>query len=214
MRSERLLRGMHKVVSHDLPNQMVAVQGLLQLLSLEETNRLSEEGREYLRRLQNAARRTAELTRFLKEMERLRTFATQPTNFSLAAFAHELQISLQQRYPAKRFEFDWNWHGPALIVDVRVLLQAMQELTGGLIQSSAAHCRVSASSKPHDGTLELAFCLEQAQTTGSADEEGGPIDQRLEIILAREWLALINAGVDLELPAGAEVRWSIRIPNQ
>lgn len=31
MRSERLLRGMHQVVSHDLPNQLLAVNAALGL---------------------------------------------------------------------------------------------------------------------------------------------------------------------------------------
>src|SRR5260370_33622907 len=109
MRSDRLLRAMHKVLSHDLPNQIVAVQGLLQLLSLEESARLSADGCEYLRRLQNAARRTAELGRFLKDMEQLGGFTIQTGPVALADLARELQGELQQRYPATQFEFNWRW---------------------------------------------------------------------------------------------------------
>ena len=43
--AERLLKEMHAVCSHDLPNQMVALQGLLQLLSQEESANLGNEGR-------------------------------------------------------------------------------------------------------------------------------------------------------------------------
>src|SRR5438046_377554 len=40
-RADRLLRKMHPVLSHDLPNQLVALEGLLQLLEQEETLRLT-----------------------------------------------------------------------------------------------------------------------------------------------------------------------------
>src|SRR6266542_384953 len=53
-KAERLLRSMHKVFSHDLPNQMVVLQSLLQLLRQEEAQNLTDDGREYVRRLQNA----------------------------------------------------------------------------------------------------------------------------------------------------------------
>ena len=60
MPSDRLLRGMQKVCSHDLPNQIVVLQSLLQMLQLEEADRLSPDGRDYVRRLQKVTRRTAE----------------------------------------------------------------------------------------------------------------------------------------------------------
>src|SRR5437667_10877292 len=114
MRSDRLLRGMHKVISHDLPNQIVAVRGLLQLLSLEEADRLTEVGREYVRRLHSAAGRAAELLRFLKEMERLHSFTVQQEMVPLSALARELQGELQRRHPGVEFDFAWQWEVPAV----------------------------------------------------------------------------------------------------
>ena len=58
--SDHLLRAMHKVFSHDLPNQMVVLQSLLHLLDQEESARLSDKGREYVRRLLNATKRGGE----------------------------------------------------------------------------------------------------------------------------------------------------------
>jgi light-regulated signal transduction histidine kinase (bacteriophytochrome) len=205
---------MHQVVSHDLPNQLVAVQGLLQLLSLEEADRLSEEGREYLRRLHNATRRGAELARFLKEMERLRTFTVQSTTIGLADLARELQGELQQRFPTKVFEFKWQWHEPQAVGDPRVLSQAIRELLIGLIPAAASHCRISASSNRQGKAIELAFCLEDAQGSTPADQPAPPFEQRLEVILAREWLALLNTALELAESSGNEVRFSILIPNQ
>ncbi len=57
---EQLRASLQKALGHDLPNQLVAVQGLVKLLELEEGERLTEEGRDYLVRLAAAARRTHE----------------------------------------------------------------------------------------------------------------------------------------------------------
>ena len=91
MRSDRLLRSMQKVIRHDLPNQMVALVSLLQLLSAEETTRLSADGREYVRRLQNATVRASEMLRFLKQMEQLNSFVPRLEKISVPPLARELQ---------------------------------------------------------------------------------------------------------------------------
>src|SRR5262245_34668586 len=69
-RAERLLAAMHKVFSHDLPNQLVIVQSLLSFLG-DEASRLSDEGRDHLRRLQAAGGRAGDMIHFLKDMAAL-----------------------------------------------------------------------------------------------------------------------------------------------
>jgi hypothetical protein len=69
-RSDRLLRTMRPVLSHDLPNQLVALQGLLQMLELDEAASLGAPAQETVFRLQRVARRTCEMARFLREVER------------------------------------------------------------------------------------------------------------------------------------------------
>src|SRR5262245_42244724 len=68
-RAERLLAAMHKVFSHDLPNQLVVIQSLLGLLG-DEASRLSDEGRDMLRRIGAAAGRAGDMVYFLKDMAR------------------------------------------------------------------------------------------------------------------------------------------------
>src|SRR6266542_6419629 len=46
-RASRLLEALHPVCSHDLPNQIVALQSLLQLFSWDEADHLTPQGREY-----------------------------------------------------------------------------------------------------------------------------------------------------------------------
>src|SRR5688572_300329 len=145
-RAEMLLRGMHKVFSHDLPNQMVALQSLLQLLSLEEAGRLSEDGREYVRRSQSASRRASEMVRFLKEMGRLNVFVPKTETIALANMARELQGELQRLHPHREFAFEWHWSAATITGDTRAFLQAIVELIGGLLASGNDTCRIQASS--------------------------------------------------------------------
>src|SRR5687768_4742282 len=73
-RARHVLGRMHKAFSHDLPNQMVALQSLLHLLEVGEAGRLSPDGQECVARLHNVARKAAAMVRFLKEMGRLASY--------------------------------------------------------------------------------------------------------------------------------------------
>ena len=147
MRSHRLLNGLQKVIGHDLPNQMVVLQSLLQLVNEEESNRLSKDGCEYVRRLLNATQRASAMVRFLKEMARLNAFSPVSKTMTLADLARELQGELQQLHPTTRFEFDWHWSVPAILGDSRVYGRAMVELCTGFINPQGGQCRLSARSK-------------------------------------------------------------------
>lgn len=213
MRSDRLLNGMHRVVRHDLPNEIVAVQGLLQLLALEEMDRLSAEGREYLRRVQNAASRVAELAQFLKEMEHLSSFTVQPSRLALAVLGRELQGILQQSFAHTRFEFDWHWHEPAVVGDARVILQAIQQLFAGLLDPPCDRCLVSASSRRQgEENIVLALRIKPAQPI-ALGATAPVFEHRREVVLARTWLALLNATAELTSAAGGEVQINLLIPN-
>ena len=60
---------MQKALGHELPNQLIAVQGLARLLDTE-TERLSDDGKEYLQRLGAAAQRSHEMVRALADFLR------------------------------------------------------------------------------------------------------------------------------------------------
>ena len=200
---------MHKVVHHDLPNQMVALHSLLQLLNDEESARLSAEGREYVRRLQNATKQSSEMVRFLKEIDRIHTISCKAETVKLSALARELQGEFVRLYPGTQFAFEWQWQVPALVGDVRVFLHATRELFAGLMQPPGKSCRVSASSAQRGEAVELAFRLEESPTPTRANPQ--KLEERMEIILAREWLAL--AGAELMLSVGAESRFVVVVPK-
>ena len=198
--AERLLEHMQRIHNHDLPNQIVALQSLLQLLSFEEARNLSEDGREYVRRLQNAARRASELVRFLKDIGRLTSFQCKSETITLASLARELQGELQRQFPEIQFTFDWQWNVPAILGDPRVYLHAIVELCKALLVGHANPCTMRANSRQNGNAVELAFQIVEPPAASDATVTAGVNwSERMEVILAREWLALCGAEAQITL---------------
>ena len=102
-----------------------------------------------------------------------------------------------------------------IVGDSRLFVQAILELFAGLSHAGAEECRLSASSQEHADLIELAFRLEEV--IGSQGEDSPrprAIQERLEIILAREWLALSGAGLDLISADRGDARFSLVVPNR
>ena len=219
-RADMLLRGMHKVFSHDLPNQMVALQSLLQLLSLEESGRLSDDGREYVRRLQSASRRAGEMVRFLKEMGRLNALVPKTETIELASMARELQGELQRLHPNREFDFEWNWSVTTIPGDLRAYLQAIVELTSSLLSSASKRCRFTADSSEKNMQVVVTFHVEgNAETTARARSVGPHLQpqvvaERMDVILARAWLAVSDAALSVTALGPAEIAFSIIVPRR
>jgi signal transduction histidine kinase len=70
-RLARLLAVLQKGLGHELPNQLVAIQGLARLLELEEGERLSPEGQDYLARVAVGTAKVHALVSALAEVARL-----------------------------------------------------------------------------------------------------------------------------------------------
>ncbi len=103
-----LLGCFQKVLGHELSNNLVATQGLLRLLELEEGAHLSEEGRDYLRRLSAGTERTQALISCLADIVRAVRRVEPPQPVPLTETLHELAAAmkhqLSDRSPA--FQFD------------------------------------------------------------------------------------------------------------
>lgn len=214
--ADRLLEQMRQVCSHDLPNQLVVLQSLLKLLTLEESADLGAEGREYVRRLQNATRHASAMVRFLKEMGTLKTRVARLESIALVQLARELQGGLQHLYPERRFAFAWDWRVPAIVGDARLYVQAILEVFAGLSHAGAQQCRLSASAREHADMIELAFHIEERlhAEADAAPARPRALEERMEIILAREWLALCGAGIEMLSAEAAEARFLLIVPNR
>lgn len=115
-RAERLLACYQKALGHELPNQLVAIQGLARVLELEERERLAADSREYLDRLSGLARRAHELARALAEAgQTIRE--DQPVEVvALDEAMREAAAEINLLCPGLRIEYDFPDVAPNLTV--------------------------------------------------------------------------------------------------
>src|SRR6516225_257473 len=111
-----LLGCFQKVLGHELPNHLVATQGLLRLLEFEEGQHLSTEGRDYLRRLSAGAERSHSLISALAEIVRAlrRVEPCQPVQ--LAEALNEVAAEMKQRFAGRTIAFQFDILTPTLAV--------------------------------------------------------------------------------------------------
>src|SRR5207237_1403241 len=104
-RTERLLALLQKALGHELPNQLVAIQGLARVLELEEGERLGAEGKEFLGRLAAAAQRPHELIRMLGEFIRASRAVPLDRPTALATAVGQAVMEIRQLATAGSIEY-------------------------------------------------------------------------------------------------------------
>jgi hypothetical protein len=190
--ADRLLRKMHPVFSHDLPNQMVALQSLLQFLGPEEASRLSGEGREHLDRLRRVAHKAGGMVRFLKELGRLGSYQPHVEEVSLGILMGQLKADLQEQMPGANLECRLDADA-TVAADARLLCRALVEIVRCLLEGAGACPRsLHLQAQPVDlGPGLVGQVLFSGPRAARVDTTN--LDQRLEIILAQEMLSLWGA---------------------
>jgi signal transduction histidine kinase len=101
----RLLAVLQKGLGHELPNQLVAMQGMARLLELEEGERLSPEGQGYLGRLANGAAKAHALVSALAEVARLTHPPAPPEAVRLPEIVAEAIAEAKQLAPGGPVEY-------------------------------------------------------------------------------------------------------------
>jgi signal transduction histidine kinase len=87
--------------NHDLPNQLVALQGLLQVLELEEGARLTAEGLDYVKRLGATMRRLQAAVVLLKAIGRVATESIPAEEIALPDMAREAAAEVRHLLPGR-----------------------------------------------------------------------------------------------------------------
>ena len=195
-RADRLLRKMHPVFSHDLPNQLVAIQGLLQLLEEEETLPPSSEGREYVGRLQRVAEKAASMVHFLKELGRLGGYQQRLEEVSLMSLMREIKVDLQQQIPDARFDCQFIGDVRPIRVDAKLLRLAVVEVMRCLAERGPARpCALRLTGRQTGLGQELAgeVTWGELPTAAPLRADSEPIHKRLEVVLAQELLTVWGA---------------------
>ncbi len=114
-------------VSHDLRAPLRALDGYSNILLSDYPDRLDEQGRHYLSRIQEASKRMGELIEDLLNLSRITRSDFSRRRVNLSAIAVEIAGTLKDQEPARNVEFDI---APDLIVegDPRLLRIVLENL--------------------------------------------------------------------------------------
>lgn len=225
--AQRLLEAMRPVCSHDLPNQVVALQSLLQLFLWDEAAQLSSQGREYFERLQSIAGKTMALAQHLKELARLQRYQPRGECLTFASVVDELRAEMQRSDPDCRWTWQSRWRQETFRADRHLVQQALLQLLRGARAALAApalivdmataatageHIEWTIAALPGEGSAPAP-----AQAAAPASERrGGDVnDQRLAWTLAQEYLAAAGIVCRAEAaPAPGAAAFTLIIPNR
>jgi len=216
-RADHLLRVMHPVFSHDLPNQMVAMQGLLQLIEQHVSFQSGPEGREYFKRLTRVAGRAANMVQFLKEVGRLDTYERRVDEISLAKVVRQIQLELHQQMHPTAVDCILSGDVATVRVDARLLSLAIVEIARSLAERRAiASGTLFITGQRGDKGPRLAVQLSWSEppATSRPHVRPEPLDNRLEIVLARELLAAWGAKLANLQEELAESKFTIVLPPE
>jgi signal transduction histidine kinase len=120
---DHLLALLQKALGHELPNQLIAVQGLAHLLELEAASQVGEEGREYLNRLSAAAQRSHVMVRSLADFVRALRVAGPIARIALPEVVREAAGELSVLFPGRSIEYHFPEQGPFVWMPAGVLRQ-------------------------------------------------------------------------------------------
>jgi light-regulated signal transduction histidine kinase (bacteriophytochrome) len=182
-RLDRLLEACRKGLNHDLPNELVALHGLLQLLQMEEADRLSAVGRDYVRRLLGVAQRTQGLTRTLKELARLAGETPGAVVVALPQLIEEVLAEWPTPPPCT-----CTWDAPRVVAPPPLLQQAVAQALRLLLefkQNEPAH--IIFGSRPAPAAVELSIHMMSAAAPADVTADlPAAWHERLECVLIRE----------------------------
>jgi signal transduction histidine kinase len=189
-RLQRLLDACRRSLNHDLPNQLVAMHGLLQLLQLEEADRLSPGGQDYLKRLLAVAQRIQSLARTLKELARLSGDLPAASVVALPELVEEVLA----HWPAP-LDCTFAWDAPRVLAPRPLLQQALAQALRLLLESrNGVPTHINLVSRPAPAGVELSLQVgstapppRQATPPASlAAALPGVWHERVECVLIRE----------------------------
>jgi signal transduction histidine kinase len=135
--AERLLACYQKACNHELPNQLVAIQGLLQVLRLDEADRLSPQGRACLERAIAAADRTHDLVRTLAAIGRAGQDPTPAGPVSLAEVVGEAMAEVKLLFSTRPVEYHLSDPPPTLWLPRAPLRHVLVQLLHNAVRATA-----------------------------------------------------------------------------
>jgi light-regulated signal transduction histidine kinase (bacteriophytochrome) len=220
--TERFQQGLQKALGHDLPNHLVAIQGMLRLLELEQSANLSAEGQGYLKRLTAATARTQALIRTLHLFVGGGRTGESWEDVSLADTAHGAAAEVQGLFPDRDVEVQVAVRADRARVPGRsfrlVLVQLLAQAVQSLPQTTTRLQVGSAAA----GDKVLIWVAEKEEPNGADvaaravllnDAESPKGDHLLSLILVREIVAAWPAQLRVDVGSGRPMLFALVLPG-
>lgn len=190
--AERLLAALHPTCSHDLPNHVLSLQSLIHLLDWDEAEKLDPEGREYVQRLRVVAEKIEGQANFLKSMVRLVRDVPKPQPMELADLFRELKAAAATVLSERPLAWDIRLAAGTVWADRDLVFASLLDLLkaladGGVAKAVAVTSAISARRR-------IVQMVVAGQGLG---QRLGKIEDRCDVVLARERLCLAGVGLRL-----------------
>jgi light-regulated signal transduction histidine kinase (bacteriophytochrome) len=167
-RSNEELEDFTHVVSHDLKEPLRAIEAFSGFLAEDYADKLDEEGRKYLKVLQDGAVRMRDLIDDLLQLSRIGRIKAQYATVSAASLVGEVADALQFSLKEKGVDLRIQEHLPTLVCDPVRIRQVLENLISNAIKYN---------DKPHP-VIDIA-CSEGPDAYAFSVRDNGPgIDSR------------------------------------
>jgi signal transduction histidine kinase len=205
--TDALLACYRRAIGHDLPNRFVAIRGFLQLLEKEQSEHLTEDGRDCLRRLRGSAQQAQEMVQMLAELGRVSPEPppAQPTD--LAEVAQEAAAEVGQLFPGRTIQYDFPQTPVALPLVRPKVRRVLVQLFKNAVQAV-----------PGDGPVHIQVGGQVGKTGAgfSVADNGGGMTPEFAARL-RDFFAgrhCLNCGLGLALVRQIVVSWGGQLDVQ
>jgi signal transduction histidine kinase len=238
-RLERLLACFQKALGHEIPNQLVAIGGLLQLLELEEGERLGLDGRDYLGRLHAGVQKLQLLAVALADLARVARPLDRPAGQaagdekrapgSVGQMVEEVVVEVKQLFPGRVIEYHISPTAHTLTVSRPDLRTVLLPLLRHAVQRSGEGRPVRLEIDARRSGTEVELCLADDGPEIPADRQatlfdpfpgagpgdvaqGGNPPHNLGLFLAQQVVAGWGGCLGLASAPGQGCTFTIRIP--
>jgi signal transduction histidine kinase len=167
---EQLLAGLRHLSGHELPNQLIAMQGLLQVFQADEADRVTPAGRDLLERASSLARQVHETVHRMAELCRLRYQSEAPDDVSLLELTREAAAEISQLSPQRTITYDLPDREVRLKIPRLLLRRALVQLVKWVLAADpGAHSfRIQFHANDVSEGAELRVVIREVRLGGEA----------------------------------------------
>lgn len=172
-RAQAILKSFEPLINHDLPNMIVALKGLLQMLHAECGEQMSDAGNDYLCRLMHVAGRLQVAVSLMRAINKVAAKDALPEPVCVGDILREAAAAAKPALTGKQLHFHSVLRCGSVTAPQQLLLQALTELVALLGRSTEGdeiHFYFTSRRLGDDIELTLSNCAVQTENLSTGSE--------------------------------------------